>query len=163
MITYALIAIPLSLFWMGITNILTLESFLVGFVLSMAGLVLFRPKPWSIAWHKLPGQLIALVVYIVMLYRDILLSGVDLARRIFSRDMRLKPGIIAVPIQDPEKRPIIAALSSDIVTLTPGELVVEIEDNSVMYVHCLDIEKAEAEAVAEQARRLKLLQRILGR
>lgn len=163
MITYVLIAVPLAFFWMGITNIVTLESFLVGFVLSVGGLVLFRPQPWSIAWHKLPGQLIALTIYIIMLYRDILLSGIDLARRIFSRDMKLKPGIIAVPIQDPDKSPVIAALSADIVTLTPGELVVEIEDNSVMYVHCLDIETAEAEAVAEQTRRLKLLQRILGR
>ena len=161
--TYMLIAIPLALFWMGITNQLTLESFFVGYVLSISGLMLFRPKPPSVYWRKLPGQLAALLVFIVVLYRDILLSGIDLARRVLSSDMRLKLGIIAVPTQDPQKSQIVAALSADVVTLTPGELVVEIEDNHVMYVHCLDIEDAESHATAVQAKRLQLLQRILGR
>ena len=160
---YLLIAVPSAVFWMGITNLLTLESFLVGYILSIVGLVLFRPNFDPINLRKLPGQLVALVIYVVMLYRDILLSGFDLARRVLSRDMRLKLGIIAVATQDPEKSPVVAALSADVVTLTPGELVVEIEDNSVMYVHCLDIEHTESHATAVQARRLQLLRRILGK
>ena len=160
---YLLTSVPLALFWMGITNILTLESFFVGYFLSMAGTLLFRPDPPTIDWRKLPDQLVALVIYLVMLYWDILLSGIDLARRVLSRDMRLELGIIAVPIQDPEKSQIVAALSADVVTLTPGELVVEIEDNSVMHVHCLDVKAVEPHAAAVQARRVQLLQRILGR
>jgi multisubunit Na+/H+ antiporter MnhE subunit len=163
MTRYVLFAFPLALFWMGITNRLTLESFLVGYLLGIGGTALFRPPLVDVNWRKLPGQLTALLIYIVVLYRDILLSGIGLARRVLSRDMNLKLGIIAVPIQDPEKSQIVAALSADVVTLTPGELVVEIEDNSVMYVHCLDIEDAEAHAADAQAKRLHLLQRILGR
>lgn len=163
MTRYFLYAIPLALFWMGITNLLTPESFLVGYLLGIGGTALFRPRLPDVNWRKLPGQLVALLVYVVVLYRDILLSGMGLARRVLSRDMNLKLGIIAVPIQDPEKSQMVAALSADIVTLTPGELVVEIEDNSVMYVHCLDVEDAEAHAADVQAKRLRLLQSILGR
>lgn len=161
--TYLVIAIPLALFWMGITNILTLGSFAVGYSLSISGLLLFRPELPAINWTKLPGQLFALVIYVALLYRDIILSSIDLTRRILSPNMPLKLGIIAVPIQDPEKSQIVAALSADVVTLTPGELVVELEDNDVMYVHCLDVEDAEAHAVDVQAKRLRLLERILGR
>ena len=148
---------------MGITNQLTLQSFLAGYLISMGGLVLFRPKTRVVTWKKLPGQMVALVYYLFLLYRDILLSGIDLAQRVLSPDTRLRLGIIAVPVQDPENSPLVAALSADVISLTPGELVVEIEENRVMYVHVLDLEDAEANATPNQARRLELLHRILGR
>ena len=163
MTTYLLLALPLAAFWMGVSNLVTLESFLVGYALALGGLLLFRPQRWTVRWRKLPGQLAALMFYAILLYWDILLSGIDLARRVLSRDMRLKPGIIAVPIQDPDNSPLIAALSADVVTLTPGELVVEIEGRAVMYVHCLDVEAVEDRAASIQAKRLRLMQRILGR
>ena len=163
MTSYFAFSVPLAFFWMGITNILTIESFLVGYTISLVGAFLFRPRSVTIHWWKLPRQLFALLIYVILLYRDIFLSGVDLARRVLSRDMQLKLGIIAVPIQDPEKSSLVAALSADVITLTPGELVVEIEDNEVMYVHCLDYEYVEAHANKVQADRLKLLEQILGR
>ncbi len=157
------LSLPLAFFWMGITNVLTIESFLVGYGVSFIGSFLFRPGRIKIRWRKLPRQLVALLIYVVFLYRDILLSGIDLAQRVLSRDMRLKLGIIEVPIQDPEKSSLVAALSADVITLTPGELVVEIKDNEVMYVHCLDYEYVEVHATQVQADRLRLLEQVLGR
>lgn len=163
MASYLLLALPLALVWVGITSRATLASLLIGYVLSLGALALLRPRPFRARWARLPRQLLALVIYVAALFRDILLSGVDVARRVLSPDMRLKPGIVAVPTQDPEANLTVAALSADSITLTPGELVVEIENNQVMYVHCLDVEASAAEFDRVQARRLALLRRIIGR
>jgi multisubunit Na+/H+ antiporter MnhE subunit len=163
MLFYMLLAVPMALIWVGITDRIMLDGALVGYGLSLGVLVLLRPQRRKVNWRRLPDQLVALTIYIVELFWDIVLSGVDVARRVLSPDMRLKPGIIAVPTQDPLESPIIAALSADVITLTPGELVVELEDNRILYVHCLDVEATTATIDAEQARRIQLFGRIIGR
>jgi multisubunit Na+/H+ antiporter MnhE subunit len=163
MLFYMLLAVPMALIWVGITDRIMLDGVLVGYGLSLGVLVLLRPRRRKVNWRRLPDQLVALAIYIVELFRDIVLSGLDVARRVLSPDMRLKPGIIAVSTQDPLESSMIAALSADVITLTPGELVVELEDNRVLYVHCLDVEATTATIDAEQARRIQLFGRIIGR
>lgn len=156
-------AVPLALVWMLLTSRFDGQGFLVGFSLSLVILYLFPPGKGRLKWRRIPGQILALLVYFVILYRDIFLSGLDVARRALSPDMRLKPGVVAVPVQDPEKSTLLAALSADAISLTPGELVIEIEDNAILYVHTLDVDSTAAHAAADQAERLRLLNRILGR
>jgi multicomponent Na+:H+ antiporter subunit E len=148
---------------MMLTSQVSLPGFITGFSLSLAVILLFRPVQGRVNWRRLPGQLLALLFYLATLYRDIFLSGLDTARRALSPDMRLNPGIVQVPIQDPEKNSLIAALSADAISLTPGELVLEIEENSIMHIHSLDVTRTAAHAGAEQAKRLRILKRILGR
>ncbi|MDX2163410.1 MAG: Na+/H+ antiporter subunit E [bacterium] len=155
-------AVPMAVLWMGLTSRTTLESFGVGYLLS-AAILLARPPRLRLNVARLPGQLWALFVYALILFRDIVLSGIDVARRVLSPDMRLKLGIITVPTGDTRKSPFVAALSADVITLTPGELVVEIEGDDTLYVHCLDAEASARTADQVQARRLALLLRIMGR
>lgn len=157
------IALGLALIWMLLTSQVSLPGFIIGFSLSLAVLLLFRPIQGRVSWRRLPGQLLALLYYLAVLYRDIFLSGLDTARRALSPDMRLNPGIVQVPVQDPERSSLIAALSADAISLTPGELVIEIEENAVMHIHSLDVERTAAHASVEQAERLRILKRILGR
>jgi multicomponent Na+:H+ antiporter subunit E len=160
---YAVLAIPVALFWMLVTSRISLESFVLGYVFGLAALLLLRPQRTAIRWQQLPGQILALIMYTLVLMRDITLSGIDVARRVLSPSMPLNPGIIAVETQDEKQSPLIAALSADVITLTPGELVVEVEGNRILYVHCLDVEASAMNAPRQQAQRLKLFKRILGR
>jgi multicomponent Na+:H+ antiporter subunit E len=157
--------VPASVFavvWMMITNRLSLENFLVGLVIGF-GVALLSPQRFTVHWRQLPRQLSALLVYTLILARDITLSGLDVAWRVLSPSMRLNPGIIAVDTQDEQHSPLVAALSADVITLTPGELVVEVEDNHLLYVHCLDVNTSLHRADQQQAQRLKLFKRVLGR
>jgi multisubunit Na+/H+ antiporter MnhE subunit len=156
------LAVVIGIIWMLITSRLTLESFAVGFVIGLA-LTLLRPAQFTVKWRRIPRQLLALVIYLSILSRDIVLSGLDVARRVLSSDMRLKPGIITVPTGDDTRSPLITALSADVITLTPGELVVEVREGTLLYVHCLDIDASLRHATAQQAQRLRLFQQILGR
>ena len=155
---YVVLAIPFGMVWMLLTSRFTPDAFLLGFALSWG--LLFALGGKGTRGHNLPARVFALTVYTLTLFRDIWLSAIDVARRILSPTLGLKPGIIAVETQD--TRADIAALSAHSITITPGELVLEFDDNRVMYVHCLDVEASQRVAVAAQTRRLGLLRRILN-
>ncbi len=160
---YALYSLLLAFGWVALTNQLTLEGFLVGYLLSLGLTLGFRPPLATIRAARLPDQVAATAQYIVLLFYDIIISSIDVARRVLSPDMKLQPGVVAVETLDPDCDQIIAALSADAISLTPGELVIEIEDDYIMYVHAMDVHETAAKARGTQQRRLRLLQRITGR
>lgn len=158
---YVLMSAGLALMWMMIAGQVHPAGFVVGFGFGLLALLLLRPRPPRIHWRRLPLQLVMIPVYVLVLLWDILISSLDVARRALAPEMPLHPGIIAVETQDPQRREIIAALSAHNITVTPGELVVDFEDVDTLYVHVLDLDKSLASAEANQARRLRLLNRIL--
>lgn len=159
---YAALGVPLSLVWMLMVGDFTPISFAIGWVIGMGVLALVDAPLISLV--TLPRRLAALLVYLLLLFRDIFLSGLDVARRVLDPAMPLNPGIVLVDIGDPDGREMVAAASAHGVTITPGELVVGFEDsNRMMVVHCLD-QAASAEVVdAQQARRMRFFGVILGR
>lgn len=163
MAAYLLLSMGLGIIWVGLTSQTTLENYVLGIVLGFGVLTFARFKPGKLRWSRLPSQLMATVTYMALMFRDIILSSIDVTRRVLSPTIPLKPGIVAVTTQDEERDPLICALSADIITLTPGELVMEVEDNYTMYVHTLDVDSTLASIEQMQARRLKLMKRILGR
>ena len=154
-------ALVLALVWVAIVGTPTPWVFGIGFAGGLAVVALLRPPPLRIQLRHLPGQLVALLKLVASLYRDILLSGLTVTRQILSRDMRLKTGIVAISTKDAKHDPLILALSANYITLTPGELVVAVRDDHMMYVHCLDVDASAAVIEAAQAKRLGLLRRIL--
>lgn len=163
MLTTSLSAAAMAGLWMIVTSSLSPDSFLVGFVLALAILLLIRPENTLVDRRRLPDQLAAFAIYLVTLFRDIFISSVDVARRVLSPDMPLNPGIIAVHTQDKDESDLTAAFSAHGITITPGELVVDFDGSHTMYVHCLDIEASAQNAVSAQAKRLALLRRITGK
>lgn len=162
MVNSLIVSVIIGVVWMVITGRVTLESFLVGCVVGL-GISFLSPERLTFDLRRLPGQLIAFAIYLLVLARDILLSGIDVARRVLSPTMPLNLGIIAVETGDETRSSLIAALSADVITLTPGELVVDVEDKHILYVHCLDVEASVKRAGQQQAVRLQLFNRILGR
>jgi multicomponent Na+:H+ antiporter subunit E len=159
-------SVPLALAWMPLTANVSLESFLVGLVFSFAVVtLLFRNEqvtPFN--WQRLPDRVIASIQYTLILFRDIYLSAMDVAKRVIDPAMPLNPGIIAVSTQYEETditADNIAAISAHGITITPGELVVDFDSNQMMYVHCLDVNASDQVAVSNQAKRMSLLRRIL--
>jgi multicomponent Na+:H+ antiporter subunit E len=163
-------AIPLALAWMVLTGIPTIEGFGVGMLLSFAVLTMLfytDPSPAPI-WQNLPRRAWAAVVYFLILLKDIYLAAMDVAKRVISPTMPLNPGIIATDMQfdpqTPEERAVaetIAAVSAHGITITPGELVVDFDGKKTMYVHCLDVVASTSAAEPNQAKRMRLLRKIL--
>lgn len=157
-----LLSVPLALLWMVITSGLSLESFGVGYVIGLAVLLLVRPDFQTLKLGSLPKQVMAFIIYIVTLGRDVVISSVDVAWRVLQPQMPLHPGIIAVATQDMDEDEAVAAFSAHGITLTPGELVLDFDGSRTMYVHCLDVNASSQNAPGAQTKRLRLLKQILG-
>jgi multicomponent Na+:H+ antiporter subunit E len=70
--------------------------------------------------------------------------------------MPIRPGILAVRSGCRTKSGL--ALSAHAITVTPGEMVVEIGRDGTFYVHGLDVEASARSADAEQALRCERLE-----
>jgi multicomponent Na+:H+ antiporter subunit E len=163
MLEAIILAVPFAVTWMFVTAKLSVESFFVGFVLGFALMLLLKSNQTKLNLRKLPDQTWALTIYTLTLFRDIWLSSVDVAKRVLNPSLPMNPGILAVPTQDPNESEVVSAFSAHGITITPGELVVDFEGKHIMYVHCLDVEASSQSAPGGQTKRLKLLNRILGR
>ncbi len=92
------------------------------------------------------GSVSALLrLFFIVLY-DIVVSNIEVARRILGPERSLKPAFIWVPL-DLTSIHAITALAS-IITLTPGTLSAELtEDRRHLLVHCFNLDD-EAQAIA---------------
>jgi multicomponent Na+:H+ antiporter subunit E len=161
MIGTLLMALPLALLWMIVTSDISPGSFLVGALLGVAILLMIGSRP-AVQGRKLSDQIVAFVVYSYTLGLDIVKCSITVAKCVLKPEMCINPGILAVATQDASENDVIAAFSAHGITITPGELVVDFDGGRTMFVHCLDVEASAAGADAAQAKRLALLQRVIG-
>ena len=165
---HLLIAIPLGFLWITLTGHASIGSYAIGYVLGLAvSVLLAQGTNTPLTIPNFPKQALMLVVYMLVLYRDIFVSGVDVTLRV----MGIRPtrtGIIAVRVgNDPKEeeviREIIAGLTAHSITITPGEMVVDFEDDRTMIVHSLDVGASTHEKLEdEQTTRMRLFKRIFG-
>lgn len=158
-----LLAVPMAFIWMIVTASVTPDSFLVGYVLGIAVVLMLKLEHVAINPRRLPDQIAALVIYVVTLCRDIWNSSIDVAKRVLDPNLPMNPGIITIATQDEDASDMVAAFSAHGITITPGELVVDFDGSHAMYVHCLDVEASSQNGDAAQTKRLKLMHRIMGK
>lgn len=94
--------------------------------------------------------LVAARLAMVVLW-DIVLSNIEVARRILGRESKIHPGFIWIPLEISNPHGI-AALAG-IITMTPGTLSSELSaDRRFLLVHCLHLEDADAAIAQIKAR-----------
>jgi multisubunit Na+/H+ antiporter MnhE subunit len=153
------IAIPLFLVYLILSGNTTFPNVVVGTLIAL-GVSALLPGRYEAAfsWKRIPAFLWAMVRYVFVVLWDILKGGVATARIVLSFKMPLKTGIIAIP--SGSKTELGTALSAHAITLSPGELVVEMDEEGNMYTHCLDVDKSEVYVAEAQALRRNLLRDI---
>jgi multicomponent Na+:H+ antiporter subunit E len=165
-----ILSIPLAIAWMLLTGLVSIESFIVGVFVSFVVLSLLFPnqKPRTFKELRLWERTWAAIQYSLILFRDIYLSAMDVARRVVHPDLPMNPGIILTPTdytplsEETDISGLVAAISAHGITITPGELVVGFAGNDKMYVHCLDVDASSANAAGNQAKRLALIRKIFS-
>ena len=129
--------IPLMVSYLVLSANLAWNNLLLGAALALGVSALL---PWGKGERECRGILAALpaiLQYAVILGFDLIRSGIQVARIVLTPEMPIRPGIIPVPSEC--RSDLGRALSAHAVTLTPGQLVVGMDDDGVMYTHCLDV------------------------
>lgn len=146
------IAIPIFLAYLALSGNVTPSNLVVGALaaLGISALLPVENEP-VIPWRRILRFLWAMIRYLLVVGKDILEGGLFTARLVLDPRLPLRPGIIAIPAGTTSE--LGQALSAHAISLSPGELVVEMDDEGALYVHCLDVEKSAA--YAEQAQKLR--------
>lgn len=176
MVLTAILAFGMAFAWMMLANDVSLRGFGVGYVFGFAIIVLVRVNTSSeeerqaaqtaYQLHDIPGTIINLVLYTIILTRQLIVAGVDVGFRALMPNMRLKPGLHCIPVQeDDNKSKTLAALSAHSITITPGTLVVDYDDcgDDTMLIHTLNTEHWSYQSlVDDQTQRVRYIKGILG-
>jgi multisubunit Na+/H+ antiporter MnhE subunit len=146
---------PLTLLYIFLTANIEPLNWLVGILLAVGITALIRPTPSPIQWRSLPLTLFVAGQWLLSLLWDLWVSSLQVARLVLQKDISLQQGVFALSSESPH--PQVTVLSAQAITLTPGEMVIEIDADGVMYTHSLDVVKtAQTEPLVQQKRAQQL-------
>jgi len=149
----------LWLMYLGLTANLQPSNLVVGLLIAVTLTALLHPDRLRIDMRQVPGATWALVRYVIVVAKDVIQGGIQVARLVLDPKLPVKPGVIAIPSGSESEWA--TALSAHAITLSPGAMVLEIGEHGMMYTHTLDITTAD-ESIAEiQRLRRDLLEKIL--
>lgn len=151
--------IALTTLYVLLTGNAAPANLLVGALIAGLVLVLLRPEHRAADLRRVPTAVAALARYVTLMFYDLTVAGIQVARIVIDPSLPVRPGILAIPSEAEGERD--RALSAHALTLTPGELVLEIDDDGVMYTHVLDASEPESHLLAAQRLRRDLLTKML--
>ncbi len=157
---YLKIWLPLWAAYLGFTANLEWLNLLFGAVLALGILLLIRPRVAALTLRQLVYSIATLLLYVLIVAWEVLKNGVVVARIVLTPSLPIKPGVIAIPSGTDSR--IAQAFSAHSITITPGEFVLEMDQQGTLYVHSLDMDRTEPIAEQEQARRIRWLERIVS-
>jgi multicomponent Na+:H+ antiporter subunit E len=140
----------------------SLNNLVFGLFVALVLYLLLRPMiggGGSLDIARAPLMLRGLLQYAAYVLIDVIKCGVNVAKIVLDPKLPIRPGIVAVKSRRPSE--LGTALSAHAITITPGEMVIEIGDDGTMYTHCLDAISSGEGAEGAQTNRNRLLDKIL--
>lgn len=134
------LALVFVLAWALVTGSFSAPNLLFGALIGAAAAVLMRDgRPFS----PLPIRPLRLARLAGLFLVELIKSGLRVAALVLRPQMKLAPGIVAVPLRLEHDFEI--ALLANLITLTPGTLSVDVSpDKRILYVHCVDMPDPDA-------------------
>ena len=156
---YVRVMLPVLLVYLEASSNYEPRNLVVGFLVAAGITVMIRPRRSGTDWRRLPAAVAAAVKYVIILAADLIRSGIQVARIVLNPALPIKPGIVAIPTGCESE--LGTALSAHAISLTPGELVIEMDEQGVMYTSCLDVTTSEKQVAEAQRLREDLLKKII--
>jgi multicomponent K+:H+ antiporter subunit E len=126
--------------WLLLNNTLAPPQVVLGALLALA-IPLYAGRLWPERPRpRRPGVALRLLLRVL---RDIVLSNLEVARRVLGPEARLRPGFVWLPLS--VRDPYAIATLAGIISLTPGTLSAELSpDRRHLLIHALHLEHPEA-------------------
>lgn len=151
-----LLSIAVLVLWLLLAGDFSAGSLALALVLAVVlPLCASLLKPEHARLHRLP----ALLKLTGRALWDMILSNIEVARRILGSESNIHPGFIWVPLDIRDMHGITALAS--IISLTPGTLSTELsDDRRFLLVHCFDLQDPKATIAEIKSRYESLLMEI---
>lgn len=153
------LSIPLFAVYLALTGNLEIANLITGVIVALiVSLLIPRTELPPFTLQRIPWIVFAGLGYIAVVAWDVIRGGISTARIVLDPRLPLNPGIIAIP--SGSRSELGTALSAHAITLSPGELVVAIDDEGVMYTHCLNVDDSQRFIDKAQSMRKNLLSKM---
>ncbi|MGV3243522.1 Na+/H+ antiporter subunit E [Staphylococcus sp. 11261D007BR] len=135
------INIFLAVFWLFLSDSYTMNSFVLGYLFAMLLVFLMR--------KILPGRFYVITLYkiiklIIVFLVELIKANIDVLRIILNPHMKNESAFFVYHTDLNNKWQV--ALLSNLITLTPGTVVIGVNDDMKrLYIHCLDFSSKEEE------------------
>jgi multicomponent Na+:H+ antiporter subunit E len=125
------------LLWLLLTGSLDLAEIVTGLIVASVVTLASRPHLSLFSGLRLsPDSILPFLSYLVVFLIALIRANLDMARRVLSPSLPLRPGVIEVKTQ--LKSSIGRLILANSITLTPGTLTVDIQGDSIL-IHWVDI------------------------
>ena len=133
----------LLIIWLALTSSFHWQELSVGIFLSLT-LSLFLYKRYiGLGLPPLSLKRIAFsIVYIVVLFKEIVIANFDVAYRVIHPKMPIKPGIVL--IKTTLKQDIAKLILANSITLTPGTFTLDIVGDTLL-IHWINVQSSETD------------------
>ena len=152
--------VVLVLTYLALSGNLQLSNLIMGILIALGILRLIRIPRRAVRWERLPLALMALVIFFGTLLYNVIRSGIHMCVLVLNPKMPIKAGIVKIPAACESEWG--QAINAHTITLTPGELFVEMDEDGSMYIHSLDVDLTEKQAEVSQGKQGALLKRIFN-
>jgi multicomponent Na+:H+ antiporter subunit E len=132
--------ILLALVWATATGQFTLANLVVGFLLGYMLLGFAQRAVGAATYFRRVRQVLGFAAFFL---KELLLANLRVAYDVITPGYRMRPGIIAVPLE--ARSDLEITLLANLITLTPGTLSLDVsDDRRVLYVHAMFVGDPEA-------------------
>ena len=122
--------------WLLLTGSLAADELIAGAVVVLAAVALAWPRSGVVAGLRLtPLALAHMVAYLGVFFVALVRSNLDVARRVLSPSLPINPGVVQV--RTGLRSELGRLLLANSITLTPGTLTVDVDDDRLL-VHWID-------------------------
>jgi multicomponent Na+:H+ antiporter subunit E len=133
----------LMLIWLALTSSFHWQELAVGILISLVLSLILHRNYQVLGLPPLSLKRVAFaVIYIVVLFREIILANIDVAYRIIHPKMPIRPGIVM--IKTTLKQDFAKLILANSITLTPGTFTLDIHDDTLL-VHWINVRSEETE------------------
>jgi multicomponent Na+:H+ antiporter subunit E len=129
----------IALIWMLLSSSKTAGTFIVGYLIGV--LLIFLMRRYFNAMFYL-GWVWAAMKLLLIFLKELTLSNITVLRIVLRPNLDIQPVIFAFPTDLQRDWEIM--LLSNLITLTPGTLVVHVsDDQKTLYIHAIDVDDVD--------------------
>lgn len=142
------IFIVLMIIWILINNTFKLEIIAVGVVLSLVIAIIFGRRTDVLNEFKFtPAAFFYTIVYLVVFFIELVKSNIHVALIVLKPSLPINPGIVKT--KTVLKSKMARMILTNSITLTPGTLTVDIDDD-ILYIHWINVESQDIDIATEK-------------
>jgi multicomponent Na+:H+ antiporter subunit E len=129
--------------WIILTNSTETAEILTGFFISLTLALLLSKNYQTLGFPPISiKRIVYLVIFILVLLKEIVKANFDVAYRVLHPKMPIKPGIVIIKTE--LKQDIAKTLLANSITLTPGTFTLDIKGDELL-IHWINVKSVKKE------------------